>query len=172
MYEKIDMTELTAQQQIWSDYQMANCLRRMGQNGDASNRYRRIAEQPEAGWLSEQSRWWVDVLEQIRQLETSLEENPENAEENLQSPFQGVPRENKSSGGTAGPSESTKSGSMKSKSTKPGHTDHPTSGQETEHGPSAAVSSSGRTPSRTTKPSKERITHFAPVEKEPKHGEH
>lgn len=173
MYEKIDMTELTAQQQIWSDYQMANCLRRMGRNGDASNRYRRIAEQPEAGWLSDQSRWWVDVLEQIRQLQNSLEENPENSEENLQSPFQGVPRDSESSGGTTGSSESTKSGSMKSMSTKPGHTDHPTGGQrETEHKPSAAATSSGRTSSRTTKPSKERITHFAPVEEEPKHGEH
>ena len=160
MYEKTDVTELTAQQQIWSDYQMANCLRRMGRNGDASNRYRRIAEQPEAGWLSEQSRWWVDVLEQIRQLQSSLEENPENSEENLQSPFQGVPREAKSSGGTAGPLESTKSGSMKSRSAK------------TEHGPSAAASSSGRNSSSATKPAKERITHFAPVEEEPKHGEH
>lgn len=159
MYEKIDMTELTAQQQIWSDYQMANCLRRMGRNGDASNRYRRIAEQPEAGWLSEQSRWWVDVLEQIRQLQSSLEENPENSEENLQSPFQGVPRDSKSS-------KPTKSGSMKTGSMKSAHADHSTDANtESEH-----KASSGQT--GPAKPSKGRITHFAPEEKEPKHGEH
>ena len=172
MYEKIDMTDLTAQQQIWTDYQMANCLRRMGRNGDASNRYRRIAEQPEAGWLSEQSRWWVDVLEQIRQLQSSLEENPDNSEENLQSPFQGVPRENKSSGGASGPSEPTKSGSMKTRSTKSGHADHPSGANTKSENNASSASSSGRTSSRPTKPSKERITHFAPVEKEPKHGEH
>ena len=164
MYENTDITELTAQQQIWTDYQTANCLRRMGRHGDASNRYRRIAEQPEAGWLSDQSRWWVDVLEQMRQLQSSLEENPENSDENVQSPFQGVPRDSKSSGETAGPSKSTKSG----------HTDHPSSANtstKSEH-KSSAASSAGQKSSRTTKPSKERITHFAPAEKEPKHGEH
>lgn len=165
MYEKIDMTELTAQQQIWTDYQTANCLRRMGRNGDASNRYRRIAEQPEAGWLSDQSRWWVDVLEQIRQLQSSLEENGENSDENLQSPFQGAPREARSL-------ESTKAGSAKTRSTKNGHADHLSgTNAKSEHNTSSA-SSSGRTSSRVTKPSKERITHFAPTEKEPKHGEH
>jgi hypothetical protein len=174
MYENTDITELTAQQQIWTDYQTANCLRRMGRHGDASNRYRRIAEQPEAGWLSEQSRWWVDVLEQIRQLQSSLEENPENPDENLQSPFQGVPRESKSSGETAGPSEPTKSGPMKSRSTKSGHTDHPSSAntKTKSENESSAASSASQKLSRTTKPSKERITHFAPAEKEPKHGEH
>ena len=161
MYEKIDMNELTAQQQIWTDYQMANCLRRMGRNGDASNRYRRIAEQPEAGWLSEQSRWWVDVLEQIRQLQSSLEENPENPEENLQSPFQGVPRDSKSS-------KPTKSGSMKTGSMKSAHSDHSTDANtKSEH-----KASSGQTSTGPAKPSKGRITHFAPDEKEPKHGEH
>ena len=74
MYEHTDMAELTAQQQIWAEYQIANCLRRMGQKAEASNRYRRIAAQPEAGWLSEQSAWWVDVLEQTRQLEKALQE--------------------------------------------------------------------------------------------------
>lgn len=165
MYEKIDMTELTAQQQIWTDYQMANCLRRMGRNGDASNRYRRIAEQPEAGWLSEQSRWWVDVLEQIRQLQSSLKENDESSEENPQSPFHGVPRETRSA-------ESTKAGSTKTRSEKSGNTSRQSGASaKSEHNASSATSSD-RTASRVTKPSKERITHFAPVEKEPKHGEH
>lgn len=165
MYEKIDMTELTAQQQIWTDYQMANCLRRMGRNGDASNRYRRIAEQPEAGWLSEQSRWWVDVLEQIRQLQSSLKENDESSEENPQSPFHGVPRETRSA-------ESTKAGSTKTRSEKSGNTSRQSGAStKSEHNASSATSSD-RTSSRVAKPSKERITHFAPVEKEPKHGEH
>lgn len=174
MYEQTEMAELTAQQQIWTEYQMANCLRRMGRNAEASNRYRRIAEQPEAGWLSEQSRWWVDVLEQIRQLQSSLEEDAGSSEENLQSPFAGVPRDSNSSGNATGQTGSKKSGSgaTKSDSTKSGNGSHPSgSNNDDAHGPSA-TSSSSQTSSRTGKPAKERITHFAPAEKEPKHGEH
>ena len=174
MYEQTEMAELTAQQQIWADYQMANCLRRMGRNAEASNRYRRIAEQPEAGWLSEQSRWWVDALEQIRQLQSSLEEDAGSSEENLQSPFTGIPRDSDSSGNVTGQSGSKKSGSgsTKSGSTKSGKGSQPSgSNNDDAHGPSA-TSSSSQTSSRTGKPAKERITHFAPAEKEPKHGEH
>ncbi len=167
MYEQTEMAELTAQQQIWTDYQMANCLRRMGRNAEASNRYRRIAEQPEAGWLSEQSRWWVDALEQIRQLQGSLEEDAGSSEENLQSPFTGVPRDSDSSGNVTGQSGSKKSGSTKSPKGS-----HPSgSNNDTEHGPSAS-SPSSQTSSRTGRPARERITHFAPAEKEAKHGKH
>ena len=174
MYEQTEMAELTAQQQIWTDYQMANCLRRMGRNAEASNRYRRIADQPEAGWLSEQSRWWVDVLEQIRQLQSSLEEDVGNSEENLQSPFVDVPRDSDSSGNVTGQSGLKKSGSgsTKSGSTKSGKRSHPSgSNNDDAHGASA-TSSSSQTSSRTGKPAHQRITHFAPAEKEPKHGEH
>ena len=174
MYEQTEMAELTAQQQIWTDYQMANCLRRMGRNAEASNRYRRIADQPEAGWLSEQSRWWVDVLEQIRQLQSSLEEDVGNSEENLQSPFVDVPRDSDSSGNVTGQSGLKKSGSgsTKSGSTKSGKGSHPSgSNNDDAHGASA-TSSSSQTSSRTGKPAHQRITHFAPAEKEPKHGEH
>jgi len=75
MYEQADPAEMTAQQQIWTEYQIANCLRRTGRKAEASGRYRRLAAQPETGWLSGQSRWWVDVLEQTRQLEKALAED-------------------------------------------------------------------------------------------------
>ena len=167
MYEQTERADLTAQQQIWTDYQMANCLRRMGRNAEASNRYRRIAEQPEAGWLSEQSRWWVDVLEQIRQLQSSLREDTETPGENLQSPFMGVPRDSNSSENAASQSGSRKSGSTKSsKGSLPSGSNWNTE-QE-----SSATSSSSQTSSRAGRPSRERITHFAPAEKEAKHGKH
>ena len=77
MYEQADTVNMTAQQQIWTEYQIANCLRRIGKIAEASNRYRRLADQPEAGWLSEQSQWWVDVLEQMRIVRKGLEtKNP------------------------------------------------------------------------------------------------
>ena len=77
MYEQADTVNMTAQQQIWSEYQIANCLRRAGKIAEASNRYRRLADQPEAGWLSEQSQWWVEVLEQMRIVRKGLETKDE-----------------------------------------------------------------------------------------------
>ena len=79
MYEHAEETELSPEQQIWSEYQAANCLRRLGKNGEASNRYRRLAGMAEAGWLSDQSRWWLEVLEQVRQLEKSLDSDSDPA---------------------------------------------------------------------------------------------
>lgn len=172
MYEQTVTAELSAQQQMWTDYQMANCLRRMGRNAEASNRYRRIAEQPEAGWLSEQSRWWVDVLEQIRQLQSSLEEDAGTPDENLQSPFTGTPRDSKSTGiGTEKP-VSKKSGSIKSGGTGPENGSYPSGGRKGAGTMPSASSGSSQLSSRSTKPPKERITHFAPAETEAKHGQH
>lgn len=88
MYQQADPSELSAQEQMWAEYQIANCLRRTGKRAEASNRYRRLAGQPEAGWLSSQSQWWVDVLEQIRQLEEALQEMPDAAEPLPESPLQ------------------------------------------------------------------------------------
>lgn len=79
MYEHVEKKELSPEQQIWSEYQAANCLRRIGKNGEASNRYRRLAGMAEAGWLSDQSRWWLEVLEQVRQLEKSLDSDSDSA---------------------------------------------------------------------------------------------
>lgn len=75
MYAHTAGTELTAHQQFWIAYQTANCLRRLGKTGEASNRYRKLASQPEAGWLSQQAQWWVETLEQIRIHEKALAEN-------------------------------------------------------------------------------------------------
>jgi hypothetical protein len=71
-YLSVNPEELTSEQQFWTEYQIANCLRRMGENAEASNRFRKIAGQPEAGWLSERAAWWVGVLEQMRRAETAL----------------------------------------------------------------------------------------------------
>lgn len=166
MYEQTEMSELTAQQQVWTEYQIANCLRRMGRNGEASNRYRRIAEQPEAGWLSEQSRWWVDVLEQIRQLQSSLEEDIGTPEQNPQSPFAGVSRDHKPAGRSTDQSSAAQSGS------KAGQNRRSTGGNKGAVPGPPSSTFSGKSSSHPGRPARERITHFAPADKEPKHGEH
>ncbi|MBC7967683.1 MAG: hypothetical protein H7Z17_17345 [Fuerstia sp.] len=75
MYQETAKSELTAQQHFWVEYQTANCLRRLGKPAEASQRYRKLADHPEAGWLSQQARWWVETLEKIRSLEKTLADN-------------------------------------------------------------------------------------------------
>lgn len=76
IYQKIDLSTVSPQQQFWVEYQQASCLRRLGRSAEASNRYRRLADKPEAGSLSELARWWVTTLEHKRQLEKKLAEKP------------------------------------------------------------------------------------------------
>ncbi|MCA9011583.1 MAG: hypothetical protein KDB01_17645 [Planctomycetaceae bacterium] len=75
MYEQASAETLTSHQKFWVEYQTANCLRRLEKKGEASQRYRKLANQPEAGWLSQQARWWVETLEKIRILESTLAEH-------------------------------------------------------------------------------------------------
>ena len=75
MYQETAKSELTAQQHFWVEYQTANCLRRLGKPTEASQRYRKLSDHPEAGWLSQQARWWVETLEKIHILEKTLADN-------------------------------------------------------------------------------------------------
>lgn len=79
VYQQADMSTLSPQQQFWVEYQQASCLRRLGRSAEASNRYRRLADKPEAGSLSELSQWWVTTLEKKRQLEKKIGTHPQNA---------------------------------------------------------------------------------------------
>lgn len=75
MYQQTTGLKLSLQQQFWVEYQLANCLRRLGNPAEASNRYRKLASQPEAGWLGQQAHWWVETLESIRILEKALKDH-------------------------------------------------------------------------------------------------
>ena len=75
MYKQTVATDLTAQQHFWVEYQTANCLRRLDKSTEAAQLYRRLADHPEAGWLSQQARWWVETLGKIRSLEQVLADN-------------------------------------------------------------------------------------------------
>lgn len=75
MYQETKGSELSTQQQFWVEYQTANCYRRLGNPAEASNRYRKLASQSEAGWLARQAHWWVEMLESIRIHEKALKFN-------------------------------------------------------------------------------------------------
>ncbi len=81
IYQKVDPSTVSPQQQFWVEYQQASCLRRLGRSAEASNKYRRLADKPEAGSLSELARWWVTTLEHKRQLEKKLAEQPGHSNE-------------------------------------------------------------------------------------------
>lgn len=78
MYQQAAGATLTPNQHFWVEYQTANCLRRLGNPAEASNRYRNLANHPEAGWLSQQANWWVETLEKIRLLEKTLSDHTVN----------------------------------------------------------------------------------------------
>ena len=75
MYQQTAGSELSSQQQFWVDFQTASCLRHLGNPAEASNRFRTLASQPEAGWLSKQAQRWVEHLESMRIVEKSLKDN-------------------------------------------------------------------------------------------------
>ena len=75
MYQQTPAADLTAPQHFWVEYQTANCLRRLGNLTEATNRYRKLADHAEAGWLSEQAHWWVETLEEICSLQKALADN-------------------------------------------------------------------------------------------------
>ena len=75
MYQQAAGATLTPNQHFWVEYQTANCLRRLGNPVDASIRYRKLANHPEAGWLSQQANWWVETLEKIHTLEKTLSDH-------------------------------------------------------------------------------------------------
>jgi hypothetical protein len=57
----------------WAEYQIANCLRRLGRMADAEKQYRKIAASRDGGEFIELSKWWLDSLSQraalVRQLD-------------------------------------------------------------------------------------------------------
>ncbi len=75
MYHQIKGSDFSSQQQFWVEYQIACCLRHLGNPAEASNRFRKLASQPEAGWLSQQAHRWVEHLEKMRILEKAMKEN-------------------------------------------------------------------------------------------------
>lgn len=74
MYQQIDASQLDSHLHFWIQFQVASCTRHLGKTAEASNLFRQLAGQPEAGQYSEQARWWVEKLEEMRLIEKSLED--------------------------------------------------------------------------------------------------
>jgi hypothetical protein len=72
MYAQIDPQSVTPDDQLWIEYQVAGCHRRLGNIAEAEQRYRRLAGMTEGGWYASQARWWLDALTARKALEADL----------------------------------------------------------------------------------------------------
>jgi len=61
--KQIDVKTLTREDQLWVLYLQAGCHRRAGRLDEARLLYRRVMVAPEADWMKDVSKWWLDHLE-------------------------------------------------------------------------------------------------------------
>lgn len=69
MYEAVRTKDLSAADRHWHTYQQASCHRRLGMYGEAESIYRQLAGNSDAGGVSVLSRWWLERLEERKELE-------------------------------------------------------------------------------------------------------
>lgn len=72
MYEQIDRLPLSGGDEFWVEYQIASCHRKLGQLARAQKHYGLLVAQPDAGWLCNLSRWWLDRVNERMKLESDL----------------------------------------------------------------------------------------------------
>lgn len=72
-YGQVDGEQLTAEDRLWIDFQIASCHRRLGNDPEAEQRYRRLAGTQDGGVYASQSRWWLDAMTARRALESDLQ---------------------------------------------------------------------------------------------------
>lgn len=72
-YRGVEASAATARTKSWASFQVANCLRQLGQVAEAEKQYRRVAGDSVSGEFGELSKWWLGSLEQKRQLQSRLE---------------------------------------------------------------------------------------------------
>ncbi len=61
--KQIDFKTLSREDQLWINYLQACCHRRAGRIDEARLLYRRIIAAPEADWMKDVSKWWLDNLD-------------------------------------------------------------------------------------------------------------
>lgn len=74
MYEAVETSDLPSDDRNWLAYQMACCHRRLGLIGEAESAYRQLAGDSDAGNISVVSRWWLEQLEDRKELEAQADQ--------------------------------------------------------------------------------------------------
>ncbi|HWL10959.1 MAG TPA: hypothetical protein VNQ76_21300 [Planctomicrobium sp.] len=61
--KQTNLQQLSREDQLWVTYMQACCHRRAGRTDEARLHYRRVAAAPEADWMKDVSKWWLDNLD-------------------------------------------------------------------------------------------------------------
>ncbi len=69
IYRRITLTPQIRHDQLWTEYQIASCLRRLGRIDEASKKYREIANLEHASEIVETSKWWLDHIVKKQQIQ-------------------------------------------------------------------------------------------------------
>jgi tetratricopeptide (TPR) repeat protein len=72
-YQEIDLESLNEEDKIWVTYQLAGCLRHLGEAESAASKYRQILADHPDHYLSGISRWWLDAMEESTEQSQALD---------------------------------------------------------------------------------------------------
>ena len=74
VYFELSQEEVSRENSTWYTYQIASCLRHLGELDQAEKYYRRVAAEQQPEFLSQTSRWWLSVIDDQRKLNEQLEQ--------------------------------------------------------------------------------------------------
>lgn len=71
-YREIDRTRLSLDDDLWVQFQLGNCQRRLRQYSQAREHYQSVLDRDPQGWLGETARWWINALGRREQIEREV----------------------------------------------------------------------------------------------------
>lgn len=72
-YQEIDRESLPEEDKVWVTYQIAGCLRHMGESESAASLYRQILADHDNHYLANASRWWLDAMDEYTEQTQAVE---------------------------------------------------------------------------------------------------
>ncbi|MCA9168576.1 MAG: hypothetical protein KDB23_12965 [Planctomycetales bacterium] len=73
IYQRMDKAGLDQLDQLWVEYQIGNCHRRLGNRQESERAFRIVTSRDKSTWIGENARWWLDVNDRANRLETQIE---------------------------------------------------------------------------------------------------
>ena len=72
VYQRLDKSALAPLDQLWVEYQIGNCHRRLGNRQESERSFRIVTSRDKASWIGENARWWLDVADRASRLESQV----------------------------------------------------------------------------------------------------
>ncbi|WP_437206725.1 hypothetical protein [Planctomicrobium sp. SH664] len=71
--EQLDSAKLTRPEQLWCEYLVASCHRKLGNTTEAQKHYRRLITHADADWIGDLSKWWLANLDEKARLQSDVQ---------------------------------------------------------------------------------------------------